>query len=99
MLRSRNEPVEPETTPEPAQARKKDWSRHGLDYAAKTAIRAEYAEKEREFQQQNNLSASVKKELQAFLRMEQIAAEAEAQGSPRGEIKRRIDGKGVVIFS
>ena len=45
------------------------------------------------------MSASGKKELQAFLRMERTAAEASAEGSPLGEIKRRIDGKGIVIFT
>ena len=77
----------------------KDWSKHGLEYAAKTAIHAEYAERERELQERNDISASGKKELQAFLRMEQVAAEARAEGSPLGEVKRRIDGKGVVIFT
>jgi predicted DNA-binding transcriptional regulator AlpA len=62
-------------------------------------IRAEYAEKERELQERFGLSGQGKKELQAFLRMEQIAAEARAEGSDLGEIKRRIDGKGVVIFT
>lgn len=103
VLRSRKEAVEPESAPEPAKAPAKDWSRHGLDYAEKTTIRAEYAEKERELQEQQGLSASGKKELLAFLRMEQNAAEARAEaraeGSNLGEIKRRIDGKGVVIFT
>lgn len=31
--------------------------------------------------------------------MEQIAAEATADGAELGEIKRRIDGKGTVIFT
>lgn len=99
VLRSRNESVEPETALKPAQAPKKDWSRHCLDYAAKTAICAEYAERERELQERQGLSSRGKKELQAFLRMEQVAAEARAEGAELGEIKRRIDGKGVVIFT
>ena len=102
VLRSRKEAIEPETAPQPPKPPKapaKDWSRHGLDYAAKTAIHAEYAEKERELQEQRSLSASGKKELLAFLRMERIAAEARAEGSDLGGIKRRIDGKGVVIFT
>jgi len=37
--------------------------------------------------------------LQAFLRMDRIAAEAKAQGYELGDIARRIDGKGVVIFT
>ncbi|CAK7041495.1 MAG: hypothetical protein DELT_02845 [Desulfovibrio sp.] len=103
VLRSRKEAVEPETAPEPERTQptppKKDWSRHGQGYATKTAISAEYAEKERELQEQSNLSASGKKVLQAFLRMEQICAEARAEGSALGDIKRHIDGKGVVIFT
>lgn len=99
VLRSRNEAVEPETTQEPAKAPAKDWSYHGLDYAAKTAIRAEYVEKERELQERNDLSATGKKTLQAFLHMEQIAAENRAIGSELGDVKRRIDGKGIVIFT
>lgn len=98
VLRSRNESVEPETAAEPPKPAK-DWSRHGQDYAAKIAIRAEYAEKERELQEQRGLSHSDKKTLQAYLRMEQVAAEAQAEGSPLGEIKRRIDGKGTVLFT
>ena len=31
--------------------------------------------------------------------MEQIATEARAEGGELGEIKRRIDGKGIVIFT
>ena len=102
VLRSRREDVAPETAPEHGQTPSpptKDWSRHGLDYAAKTAIRAEYAEKERELQERNDLSRQGKKSLQAFLRMEQIAAEAHTEGVELGEITRRIDGKGVVIFT
>ena len=98
VLRSRKEDVEPETATQP-KVPTKDWSKHGLEYAAKTAIHAEYAERERELQERNDISASGKKELQAFLRMEQVAAEARAEGSPLGEVKRRIDGKGVVIFT
>lgn len=99
VLRSRNESVVPETTQEEAKGSVKEWSRHGLDYAARTTIRAEYAEKERELQEQRGLSLSGKKTLQAYLRMEQVAAEARAEGSPLGEVKRRIDGKGVVLFT
>lgn len=98
VLRSRSEAVEPETVLQP-KAPAKDWSKHGQDYAAKTNIRAESAEKERELQEGNDILSSGKKSLQAFLRMEQVAAEARAEGSDLGEIKRRIDGKGVVIFS
>ena len=103
VLRSRKEAVEPETALKPEQsppkAPAKDWSKHGLDYSTQIAIRAEYATKERELQERQDLSASSKKTLQAFLRMEQIAAEAKAQGQTIGNIESRIDGKGTVIFS
>ena len=107
VLRSRKEAVEPETALEPQQlppkAPTKDWSKHGLDYSTQTAahtkIRAEYAEKERELQKRQDLSSSGKKTLQAFLRMEQVAAEAHTAGQTIGKIQRSIDGKGVVIFS
>ena len=99
--------MEPESATELERSQstppKKDWSRHGLDYAAqdseKAAIRAEYAEKERELQERSDLSSQGKKQLQAFFRMEQIQAEARAEGSSLGEAKRRIDGKGVIIFT
>lgn len=99
VLRSRKEAVELETAPEQPPPPKKDWSRHGLAYTAKTATHAEYAEKERELQERSDLSGQSKKQLLAFLRMEQIADEARAEGSSLGEIKRRIDGKGVIIFT
>lgn len=66
--RSRNEAIEPEVYPQP-KASAKDWSKNGQGDAAKTAIRAEYAEKERELLERNVLSSSRKKTLQAFLRM------------------------------
>lgn len=99
VLRSRKEAVEPETAPQAAKALVKDWSRHGQEYSEKITIRAEYAEKERELQERSDLSISSKKELQSFLRMEQIAAEAHAEGSPLGIAKRHIDSKGIVIFT
>lgn len=77
----------------------KSWMERGNEYATKTAIRAEYAEKERELQERDDLSPKGKKQLQAFLRMEQIAAEPRADGAEIGEIKRRIDGKGIVTFT
>lgn len=98
VLRSRKEDVEPETAPS-SKGPTKDWSKHGLEYVAKTVIRADYAEKQRELQERNDISASGKKNLQAVLRMEQITAEARAGGADLGDIKHRIDGKGVVIFT
>lgn len=47
----------------------------------------------------SRLVRAEQKTAKAFLRMEQIAAEARAEGSDLGEIKCRINGKGVVIFT
>lgn len=105
VLRSRKETVEPESPLEhaqpPAKAPIKDWSQHGKEQFAmnRAEIRAEYAEKERELQERHNISVSGKKQLQAFLRMDAIMAEANAQGQYLGEIKRRVDGKGIIIFT
>lgn len=107
VLRSRKEPTEPEQAPKqshtPAKAPKKDWSKHGMDYAIQSTIRAEiraeYAEKERELQERSDISASSKKSLQAFLCMEQVVAESHTHGSGLGEVKRRVDGKGIIIFT
>jgi hypothetical protein len=49
--------------------------------------------------ERDDISTKAKKPLQAFLRMERIAAEYKAQGVDLGKITRRIDGKGVVIFT
>ena len=55
--------------------------------------------KERALLEREDLSAKAKKPLQAFLRMERIAEASKAQGYDLGDIARRIDGKGVVIFT
>lgn len=99
ILRSRQETVEPEQ--ETHTPTVKDWSQHGREQFAvnRAEIRAEYARKERELQERQDISASGKKQLQSFLRMDAVMSEARAQGRELGEIKRRIDGKGVVIFT
>lgn len=98
VLRSRQEAVEPEGAPA-SQTPSKDWSKHGQTHAEKTAARADYAEKERELQERSDLSHTGRKTLQAFLCMEQLIAEAGAEGMELGNTKRHIDGKGVVIFT
>lgn len=98
VLRSRQETAEPEQAQE-QKTPVKNWMERGNEYVAKTAIRAEYAEKERKLQERDDISHKGKKQLQAFLRMEQITAEARAEGGELGEVKRRIDGKGIVIFT
>lgn len=98
VLRSRQETAEPEQAQE-QKTPVKNWMERGNEYASKTAIRAEYAEKERKLQERDDISHKGKKKLQAFLRMEQITAEARAEGRELGEVKRRINGKGIVIFT
>jgi hypothetical protein len=94
VLLSRKETVEPEREPEPPV---KDWSRHGLE---QFSLHAAHTEKKRTLLEREDFSAKgKKKKLQAFVRMERIAEEARAQGRELGLIQRRIDGKGVVIFT
>ena len=98
VLRSRKETAESEQ----AQEQKppvKNWMERGNAYAASLAVKAEYTEKERVLQEWQDVSASTRKQLQDFLRMEQVTAEASAQGQDLGIIKRHVDGKGVVIFT
>jgi len=95
VLRSKGIAVEPEQ--EDAPLKVKDWSQHGKKQFL--TDRADHAAKERALLERGDISARTKKPLQAFLRMERIAAEAKAQGYDLGNITRRIDGKGVVIFT
>jgi hypothetical protein len=94
VLRSKGDTVEPE---QDAAPKVKDWSQHGREQFL--TAKADHAAKERALLEREDVSAKGKKPLQAFLRMERIAAEAKAQGYELGEITRRIDGKGVVIFT
>ena len=95
VLRSRAETVEPERESAPV----KSWMTAGQSIAAESqALRAGYAAKERALLEREDLSAKAKKPLLAFLRMDRIAEAAKTQGDDLGEISRRIDGKGVVIF-
>jgi len=98
VLRSRKEMAEPEQ-PKEQKTPVKSWMERGSEYAAITAIRAEYAEKERKLQERDDISYKGKRQLQAFLHMEQITAKARAEGTELGEIKRRIDNNGIVIFT
>ena len=92
ILRSREAAVEPERAEAPA-APAKDWSRHGQAYATKAEVKAEHAEKERALLERQDLSGKGKQQLQAFLRMERIAAEARAEGQDLGPIARRVDSR------
>jgi hypothetical protein len=62
-------------------------------------VRAASAAKERATLERTDLSTKGRKQLLAFARMERLAEEARAQGNDLGEIRRRIDNKGVVIFT
>ena len=98
VLRSRKETVEVEQ-PQAQSTPAKNWMERGNEYATRLSLRADFAEKQRIVQEREDLSAKSKKQLQAILRMEQVVAETQIQGSPLGEIKHRIDGKGVIIFT
>ena len=91
ILRSRKEAVEPEL-----QTPVKDWSQHGME---RFSLRAAHAEKERTVLEREDVSTRGKRQLQAFARMERIAEEARAQGRAIGEVKRRIDGRGEILFT
>jgi len=94
VLRSKGESAEPEREAPP---KVKDWSQHGREQFL--TGKADHAAKERALLEREDISAKAQKPLQAFLRMERIAAEAKVQGFDLGNIARRIDGKGVVIFT
>jgi hypothetical protein len=95
VLRSKGESAEPEQ--EAAPKKVKDWSQHGREQFL--TGKADHAARERALLEREDITTKGKKPLQAFLRMERIASEAKAQGYDLGDIKRRIDGKGIVIFT
>jgi hypothetical protein len=95
VLRSKGESVEPEQ--EAAQPKVKDWSQHGREQFL--IGKADHAAKERALLEREDTPAKAQKPLQAFLRMERIAESSRAEGYDLGDIARRIDGKGVVIFT
>jgi len=95
VLRSKGESVEPEQ--EAAPKKVKDWSQHGREQFLTN--KADHAAKERALLEREDLSAKAKKPLLAFLRMERVAEASKAEGYDLGDIARRIDGKGVVIFT
>ncbi len=98
VLRSRKDIIEPEQAKSSTQklCPAKDWSTHGLDLATS---KVELAKEQRSIVERTDLSAKGKSQLQAFMRMEEVAALASVQGSPIGKVHRRADGKGVVLFA
>ena len=87
----------PEQEQEAAPKKVKDWSQHGREQFL--TGQADHAAKARALLEREDISTKGKKPLQAFLRMERIAAASKAEGYDLGDITRRIDGKGVVIFT
>ena len=101
ILRSKLEAAGPDQEPQATVV--KDWSQHGKDQFApnRTEIRAEYAARERAALENENVSATGKKQLLAVLRMEQLAAEERMAGNPAEAqgFSATVDRKGTVIFT
>ena len=95
VMRSKGEMAEPER--EAAPPKIQDWSQHGREQFL--TGKADHAAKERALLEREDLNTKAKKTLLAFLRMERIAEASRAEGYDLGDIARRIDGKGVVIFT
>ncbi len=92
VLRSRKEA----TAPEP------DAQKLERDGTALSEIRAEYAERQAQVLESENLMRKGKRQLQAFFRMEELLREEAARGAPPGfsdSITRRVDKKGAVVFT
>lgn len=92
VLRSRNETTVPEHDP----------ANPAPDRSAASAIRAEYAERQAQVLESENLMRKGKRQLQAFLRMDELLLEETARGAPPGVpdvLTRRVDKKGAVVFT
>lgn len=92
VLRSRTEAAAPE----------QDTATPALDRSAASAIRAEYAERQAQVLESENLMRKGKRQLQAFLRMEELLREEAARGALSvvpDAINRRVDKKGAVVFT
>lgn len=111
VLRSLKEAVQPEQALEPTQGQvkdtappAKDWSTHGLDYAAAAAVKADFATQQRALLEREDLSGKGKTRLLAVLRMEELVAEEQARSVNANipplftGVTHRIDNKGTVIF-
>ena len=112
VLRSLKEAVKPEQALELTQGQVKDtappvkdWSKHGLDYATTTAVKADFATQQRTALEREDLSGKGKTRLLAVLRMEELAAEEQARSINTTApplftgVTQRIDNKGTVIFT
>jgi hypothetical protein len=90
ILRSRREGVAEEKEATPG----KDWTQHGREQFS--AVRADYAARERAALELENVSGKAKKRLLAVLRMERLATEESGLFSG---FQHTVDGKGAVIFT
>lgn len=99
VLRSRKKAVEPEKPQEPVQQAQEKTR---PDYAALADLKADFAARQLEILESDTLMRKGKRQLQAFLRMDELAQEEKLRGSaaPYLEgIARRVDNKGAVIFT
>ena len=101
ILRSKLETAEPDKELQAAET--KDWSQHGKEQftANRAEIRAEYAAKEVDALENENVSGKAKKHLLSILRMEQLAAEEGTVGGAThiSGFSVTVDRKGVVVFT
>jgi hypothetical protein len=72
----------------------KDWPQHGREQFS--AVRADYAAKERAALELENVSGKAKKRLLAVLRMERLTAE---ESGLLSGFQHTVDGKGAVFFT
>ena len=99
VLRSRKKAVAPEAAPATdgqSQAKARP------DYAALADLKAETAERQARIVESDELTRKGKRQLQAFLRMDELTQEEKLRGSAApylDGITRRIDNKGAVIFT
>jgi hypothetical protein len=90
ILRSRQESVAEEKEAAPV----KDWTRHGREHFS--AVKADYAAKERATLELEGMNGNAKKRLLAVLRMERLVA---VESEPASGFQHTVDSKGTVIFT
>ena len=102
VLRSRKKAVAPEAAPSAKeQGEEQRQSKARPDYAALADLKAETAEQQVRIVESDTLTRKGKRQLQAFLRMDELTREEKLRGSVApylDGITRRIDNKGAVIF-
>lgn len=97
VLRSRKKAVAPEAAPPSV-----DQRQARPDYAALADLKAETTEQHARIVESDELTRKGKRQLQAFLRMDDLTQEEKLRGSTApylDGITRRVDNKGGVIFT